>query len=374
MKKQFVAGISSLQKTLLALAMVSLSACGGGGGGSNNSDRNSSSADNQTMQLLQNGIYDMSFFRPSYSEGGGRPIMLTRTHLWIDNVGTYHSDTEYLTTDGWLIKSQVDERMFIGNPEVLALSASGWQLLEAIPCSASPSQNGVAIRCDGLDSLTRLRSSYSLTGDSLAETFADLATRLGSGGSTPVITATSGLTSLLGANASNHVLDSTFLTDELVTQYCSSRGTDQPIANWFCSSGFSSTTWEELALSDESFLAPYVTGTTTSSHRAHLNGDLVNASSGDIVVAEDSHGNLAPGTVIGTWEKRVIHGQTIIRLNRILPSLERYQALAIINDKIVEASYTPAGSIKPTGRYYSPEAATALSDAAIGIFPVTGSN
>lgn len=320
----------------------------------------------------------MDFFQSSISEGGRRPILLTRTHMWIDNIGTYHSDTEYLTTDGWVVKSQVDERMFIGETESLVLSASGWQLPGTIPCNASPFQDGVAIRCDGLETLITSIRSYSLTGDSLAETFADLATaRLGSGGSAPVITATSGLTSLLGANASSHSLGIIALTDELTTQRCSSRWSGQPITDWQCWSPFSSTisTWADLALSDESFDAYYTVDRSTRRLNARLDGDLVNASSGDIVLAEGNvNTNLAPGTVIGTWEKRVIHGETIIRLNRVGYMIDIYQALAIINGRIVEAYYIPAGSPKPGGHYYSPDAATALSDAAIGIFPVTGSN
>ncbi|HVL00975.1 MAG TPA: hypothetical protein VM553_14230, partial [Dongiaceae bacterium] len=133
----------------------------------------------------------------------------------------------------------------------------------------------------------------------------------------------------------------------------------------------SASSWEELAQNDGIFALYYMSELGKRIIIAKLQGDPGNENSGNIVAISDYMDEFTPLTQIGAWKKSNIHGQSIIRLahSGTDPNLGLDPALAIVHGQIVMAWYNVPGSAF-SRQVFNAEAGTALSNAAVGIFPI----
>lgn len=365
---------SLYQSTLLALAITALTACGGGSSeSSKDTDRDNN--DSQALQLLQSGVYEMKMFEEFVSGFPSSSLAnLYRNRLSVTN-GTFQVNTDYLTPSGWITEADYFDDISNTPSYAVSLTASGWQDRESRPCSLNVTSEGLMMDCVGRQTRVTLEPGADLATTSLANTFVQIAStelRYSDNAYQAVIAGTEALTQAVGANAKTYRFNSVSQMPEVYSPACDPTAPNQPVAEWSCRTQFTSTSWDELALNDEVFS---VVNVNAQSIQVQLDGDLGNANSGNIVLVNDFTGELAPGTVIDTWQKINVHGQTIIRLflsntNYGDQAGEVYDALAIVNGQIVQAWYKPTGN-QYSMQVFNAEAATALSNAAVGIFPIT---
>lgn len=370
------------QMTLLALGIAILTACGGGGGGSNNPDRGVQDG-NQLLQLMQSGLYEFDFnLSGNYDQLSGETVTdwigMNREKLYVKN-GTLAVDSYYLTDSGW-IENVLHEPAYIP-PPVLALTESGWQDRASAPCTLSAAPAGVLLNCVGSQTLFSVGSEQTLAYKSLTSLFTLIADNtLGPlvedtrelQALNEIVAATAALTAPVGDNAKLYGISKAQQQPELTTSACRPTAADQPVASWSCESEFTSTSWEELSQSQETFDVLFIQMGEEKSARVYLEGDLVTSDQGGIILAEDYSEEIAAGSLIGSWQKLTLHGQTFIRLMRLTRERdlsETYEGLAIVNGKIVYAVYKATGG-SDTSVMLNSAAAAAISDAAVGIFPL----
>lgn len=365
---------SHFRRALLALAIATLTACGGGGSSGSGEElgRNTEEPSNHDIELLslelEKGLYWMQMGTGEITDTQtytNTAVFLARTRMSIVD-GHFRTEYNWIYQGSWVSE---DDFIFLPQPSSnLALTASGWQDRNSAPCTVDDSPSGATLNCVGTQHLIDLEPVADLSTTSLADTFTQIAkTDLADleDAFQAVVAATAGLTSLLDASARSYQFTSTTQTDSVITSSCQPATPDQPAAEWTCDDGFTSTSWEELALNGDMFWFGSVLP-------ARLDGDPDNGKFGTIAVVDFPFlpEGLEPGTVIGTWEKISVNSQSIIRL--IGPEgldLSDHNALAIVNGRIVQAGYQPAGE-QISALVYNAEAAAALSNAAIGIFPL----
>lgn len=370
------------QMTLLALSIATLTACGGGGGGSSNPDRGVQDGD-QLLQLMQSGLYEFEFsvggnYDPQPREIFTDRIGMNRERLYVKN-GTLTVDSHYLTDGGW-IENILLEPAYIP-PPVLALTESGWQDRASAPCTLSAASAGVLLNCVGSQTLFSVDSELTLANKSLASLFTLIAdntlTPLVEGtrelqARNEIVAATAALTAPVGDNAKAYRIATAQQNPELTTSACLPTAANQPVESWSCESELTSISWEELSQSQETFDVHFIQMGEEKSARVYLEGDLVTSDQGEIILAEDYSEEITAGNLIGSWQKLTLHGQTFIRLMRLTRERdlsETYEGLAIANGRIVNVVYKATGG-SDTSVMLNSAAAAAISDAAVGIFPL----
>lgn len=352
---------------LLGLVVVALTACGGGGGSGGSDSPNNTPNINKSplLQELENGLHSINMF--SQFIGVFPPsvgaVWLTHSRFSSDN-GGYHAESSMALSGTW---------MSMGNgPSGLALTASGWQDRSSTPCTLDDTNSGTILTCIG----TQERITFEPVADLATTSLADVLVQIASTDLAhddrfyqAVVAGTAGMTELMSADARTYRLTSIAQTASLTVAAlsCQPATPNQPVAEWNCDSGFTSTTWEELALSGEAF---WLSDNNGLSIVVQLDGDPADASNGNIVISDLMPPLSTPGTIVGTWEKRTVYGQSIIQL--ILPTATSgfQNALAIVNGRIVQAIYQPSGS-QNSSLVFNAAAATTLNNAAVSLFPLT---
>lgn len=374
--------------TLLSLSIAALTACGGGGGGSDdNSNRNNNAGTNDALALFEEGIYEYSL---SYTPGATQQdlIELTRYRLQAQN-GELVITEDILDNDTWLPAEQYYNDDDSEESPDLILTASGWKYLTENNCTIAAdanASNAVLLTCQA--SVRRHVFTESTLADQLVSSFLekiadndfnDREPNNSDGASyDEAVNATKDLSALFSSSARQHQSVATQQTPELRVLDCAppapGKPAEVPVAEWVCTSSFDSSTWAEMEASDETFPMQYADQNGEyDSANVRLDGDLSDGSSGNIVVVSDfsPYGETAtpPGTVLGTWEKISLHGQTFIKLLESPYFAHGFEALTIINGQIVEAGYEPPGT---TSNWLSVNAAAAstIDAAVIGIFPI----
>ena len=364
---------SHYRPALLALAIATLTACGGGGSSGSGKDpvRNTAEPGNNDKDIvlheLEKGLYWLNMY-PLYllDTHPSESVFLLHNRMAIDN-GQLRTESNILTPDGWV---SFDDYFNTQPSSALVLTASGWQDSYSTPCVLDDTPGGVMLNCVGTQHRIDLEQAKDLAAKSLADTFTQIASidlAYIEVAYQAVIAATAGLTSLLDDGARSYQFISTTQTESVITYSCQAATPGQPVAEWTCNDGFTSTSWEELAQNGDTFWQ----FDASHSIQVRLDGDPGNSNSGNMVVVESFPEGLEPGTVVGTWEKISVNSQSIIRLI-VSEGFDKSSenALAIVNDRIVRAWYDPVGE-RTSVQVYNAEAAEALNDAAIGIFPVS---
>ncbi len=370
------------RKTLLALSVSVLTACGGGGGGGGGSDRNTGgTGDNVAMGILEAGLYEYSMYytwRPNTNEAMAG---LDRTHLTVVN-GNLSVATDLLDYAGWRPQADYYEENDISESRDLILTANGWveRGVNNI-CTFSPDSgnvNAVIQTCQG-NRGRGVVTARPLGGTLASATLQQIAERdfdnrhvansSDAQAYDAVIEATQPLSQMFGPTASAFRFNSTSLDPEVVTLDCAPTADNQPVSEWTCDFALDSTSWAELDASNESFSVRFIDQDGQTQHaQAYLDGDLLNATSGNIVVTGSYENSVPVGTVLGQWQRLTLHGQTVIRLLQSNPGSSDFDALVLVNNQIVLGFYEPAGS---TGEFigYNAAAADVINEAVNGVFP-----
>lgn len=377
------------RNTFISLVIISLTACGGGGGSSGNGPGNDRGTNtpgisaNEALQLLAEGVYEFDVHVDYDALDWTASINMGKSHIGLDN-GLLKIASYVTTSSGWMTDS--DYYASIGSTESrdMILTATGWRERAAIPCNVQADGNAVVWDCAGNRSRMILGTPRSLGGTPVANELLALAEAglapldaapVYANGYAAVQNAVAALTTRFTAQARLYSLSSVREHDHVTTLECAPTAANQPESEWSCYTNFTSTSWEELDTQNEAF---DYTFTDTSGHfrsmQVYLNGDLVAAGTGNMVLVEDYDGDLTPGSVVGTWKKVRIHDQDIIVLTatgqRTSTSNSGLNALMMINGKIVEGRYEPVGS-RYTGNVYNAAAGNLLSDIGIDLFPLS---
>lgn len=375
------------RKTFLALSLSALAACGGGGGSGGNAGddagRNTGgSGNNVAMGILQEGLYEYSMYYDWAPSTAPSMVNLSRTHLTVDN-GNLSLNEEVLDYTGWRPLADYYDENDINESRDLILTATGWveRGVDNI-CSFSADAgnvNAAIMTCQGNRSrivLTALPLGGTLVSSALQQIadreFSERDTYTSDADSYQgVIAATQALSTPFSTTASAFRLNSTSLDPELVTLDCAPTADNQPVSEWTCRTDFTSTSWAELDTNDESFSVRFIDQDgQTEFAQAYLDGDLVNATSGNIVVTGSYENSIPVGTVLGQWQKLTLHGQNVIRLLQSRQGSSRADALVLVNNQIVQGLYEPAGS---TGESieFNEAAANVINEAVTDIFPLS---
>lgn len=363
------------RNTLLPLVIASLTACGGGGGSSsNNADHSVSNksgiSGNEILQLLQEGLYEFDLYVDDIDSPP--TLTLSRDRIGLDN-DIVTVESHVTTPTGWMAES--DYYASIGSMESrdLILTATGWRERAAIPCTAQPDGNAVIWDCAGNRSRLTLGTPLSIAGTPVKSELLELASHSDASANAALQDATASLTTVFDTQARIYPLTNTTEYDEAVTLNCTPTAADQPESEWSCNTDITSASWEELDIRDEAFNFSFeLASGEFRSMQVFLDGDLKEASTGNIVLVIDNDGELTPDSVVGTWNKVHIHNEDIIVLTATeqRTSNSGLNALMFVNDKIVEGVYKPEGS-RYTGNVYNAAAGNLLSDIGIDLFPLT---
>ncbi|NPU95206.1 MAG: hypothetical protein HPY82_25180 [Gammaproteobacteria bacterium] len=366
---------SYFQCAMLALAIATLAACGGGSSGSskdNGSNPEGPSNDNAlVLQQLESGVYEMSMLLGYSSPQDNGSIILQHTRISVHN-GNFVTDTYMLTEAGWTTEKDYYDGS-TASFDLLTLTASGWQVFGSTPCRVEDTTAGVIMNCGWRQARLTLEPIASLATTSMTDAFAQIAderSAIEDNQYQAVVAGTAGLTSPVGTNARTYHFNIETQMPEVSTFSCTPTAPNQPASQWFCETEFTSTNWSELTVNEDTF--PLWLAGEGIPIKVRLEGDPANAHNGNIQVAEAFtflDEVVGVGSVIGSWEKLDVYTQSIIHLTLdILPASDRYNALAIANNRILFAVYNPIGRISIP--VFNAEAAEALNDAAVGIFPI----
>src|SRR3990167_1262000 len=309
------------QRALLGLVVAILAACGGGGSSQGNNDdtRNTDNTDKygnaQTLQLLQNGIYEMGILQQYDTTSQASSVTLRRERRFLEN-GLLQTETSELTSGGWIGE---DEDFSSDQDNLLALTAFGWGQHRAdAPCSVDDTAGGVILNCFGMKSRLSLDPMAELTTASLADIFRQIAdVELGNqtAAHQTVTAVTAPLTNAVGAEARSYEFSTVSQDSGVLTLSCAPTAADQPMTEWSCRQISNSSSLEELTQNNGIFGLYYVSELGARLIIAQLESDPGNENSGNIVVLDDVYmDEIPPLTIVGTWEKLDIHGQSIIRL------------------------------------------------------------
>lgn len=371
------------RKTFLALSLSALAsaltACGGGGGGGSGDDasRNTGgSGNNLAMAALESGLYEYDMY---YELGTGNEdsVGLNRTHLTVTN-GNLSLNEEFLDYTGWRSRAEDNDES-----RDLILTSTGWaERAFSNICAVSPDSaniNAVILNCQG-NRMRLTTTAQPLAGSLAATALEQIADREFSERNqynsdadayAAVIAATQSLSLMFGPTASAFHSSATALDPEVFTLDCAPTADNQPVSEWTCSTDFTSTSWAELASSDETFSLRYLDqNNATQFAQVYLDGDLATAASGNIVVTGSYENSIPVGTVLGQWQKITQHGQSLIRLLQSRQGSSHFDALVLVNNQIVQGFYEPAGN---TGESieFNEAAANVINEAVTDIFPLS---
>jgi hypothetical protein len=375
------------RNTLLTLVIASLAACGGGGGSSGNNADNDRGSNNpgisstETLQLLAEGLYEFDLYADDAPPYSVPTLVASRDRIGMEN-GLLKIDSHFTTPTGWMTESEYYDLIGSTESRDLILTADGWRERATISCPVQAEGNVIVLDCAGNLSRMTLGTPRALGGASLVSELMTIAANalapldIGSinGNAYAALQNTiAALPTLFDSQARVYPVASVIEYAEAVTLDCAPTAADQPESEWSCDTSITSTSWEELDTQNEAF-SFYFTDASDNfrSMRVYLDGNLVAASSGNIVLVEDNDEELTPGSVIGTWNKVRIHGQDIIALKATGQSdaAGNLNALFVVNDQIVMGIYNPAGA-RYTGALYNASAGSALSDAAETLLPLS---
>lgn len=376
------------RKTLLALTIASLTACGGGGGGgSNGTDANlgnnnvSSSA---AMNILETGMFEYDLYNWQQPSTGQNVVGMDRHKLSFP-AGKMLLDSQILLENGWRPLSEYEQENNVNSSRDLILTPNGWveRATDEI-CNISPdrSQPGALLMdCQGNRRQLTL-SSKSLAGKSVKETLLEIADDEFDRRDNPnnsdnwayqaIQSAVQYHTATFPSDAAEIEEHTHMLDPELVTLDCAPEVEGQPVSEWTCNYlpavnyTLTSTNWEDLESSRETFSLGYYT--PDDEHQTalvYLAGDLSHGNSGAIVVAD---GQQHPGLAT-QWDAITIHGQRVILLTPMGRNSSRRDALINTHGQMVRAFYIPAGT-NYEGNAFNASASASIDQLAEQIFPL----
>lgn len=373
------------RNTLITLVVASLAACGGGGSSGNNADDRDSNtpgiSGNEALTLLQEGLYEFDLYVDDAPPFSGPTLAASRDRLGLNN-GILTVDSHFIVPTGWMTESEYYDLIGSTESRDLILTADGWRERATVPCLASADGNDVVLDCAGNRQRISLGAARSLGGSTLSSELLRLADETlpprpaGSfyaSAFAALHDAVSTLATALGSPARAYTVSNVDQHAEAVILDCTPTAAEQPESEWSCDTNIASTSWEELSSEDDTFTYQFIDPNGNFKVcQVYLDGDLIAASTGNIVVVEDHDEELTPGTVIGAWSKHPIHGQDIIALETTgeSESAGSLNALFMVNGKIVMGVYNPAGE-RYTGTLYNAAAGNALSDAIEALFPLS---